>query len=91
MIQRVLEIPKAPSLYAFPSRRGGPYSADGFKTVWHRLRAKADIEGLQFRDLRRTAANFASDLQAAQALLGHTDARITVRVYRTRNKARAND
>ena len=78
------------SLYVFPSRNGGPYSEDGFKTVWGRLRDKAGAAGLQFRDLRRTAANYANDLQAAQALLGHTDARITGRVYRTRNTAEPN-
>lgn len=89
-IDMALQAQRVPSLYVFPARGNGPYTADGFKTVWHKLRAAAGIHGLQFRDLRRTAGVFASDLEAARALLGHTDSRITSRVYRPDERAKPN-
>ena len=87
-VNMAIDAQKVRSLYVFPTRAGGPYTADGFRTEWHKLRAAAGVEGLQFKDLRRTAATFQDDLEAARALLGHTDSRITSRVYRPIDIAR---
>ena len=76
------------SIYVFPSRNGGAYSADGFRTVWHRLRERARVYGLEFRDLRRTAATYSATLEEARDLLGHTSTAITQRVYRPRNRVK---
>lgn len=88
VIQMALNIPEIENVWVFPSKKGGPYSEDGFRTVWYRLREQASVDGLQFRDLRRTAANYSGSLQAAQALLGHSDSRITGRVYQTIKRAK---
>ena len=87
-IGAALDARRVESLYVFPSRRGGPYTAFGFTTTWRRLFARAGVEGLQFRDLRRTAATQAATLEDARDLLGHTSTAITRRVYRTRNRVR---
>lgn len=80
-----LQPPKRPSMYVFPGPRtkGQPYTADGFRTNWDKYRKKAGIEGLTFHDLRRTSANAAKSLEHARALLGHSSAAVTRRVYRS--------
>ena len=88
VIQMALDSQTIESVWVFPSNKGGPYSQDGFRTIWHRLRERAGVSGLQFRDLRRTAANYTGTLQAAQALLGHSDSRITARVYQSIKRAK---
>lgn len=53
---------KADSLYLFPKRDGGPYSDDGYSTIWWRLQKKWEArKGERFRahDLR---ALYVSDL-----------------------------
>ena len=87
-IGAALEAHGVESLYVFPSRNGGPYSEHGFRTVWRRLCDRAGVEGLQFRDLRRTAATAAATLEDARDLLGHGSTAITQRVYRTRNRVK---
>ena len=87
-IGAALDAPRVESLYVFPSQRGGPYSQERFGTVWRELCTRAGIEGLQFRDLRRTAATQAKTLEDARALLGHSTTAITSRVYRTRDRVR---
>ena len=87
-IGAALEAQRVESLYVFPSRRGGPYTEHGFRTAWRRLCDRAGIDGLQFRDLRRTAATAAASLEDARDLLGHTSTAITRRVYRTRNRVK---
>ena len=87
-ISAALDAPRVGSLYVFPSKRGGPYSEDGFRTIWWRLCKKAGVEGLEFRDLRRTAATASASLEDARALLGHSSAAITQRVYRPRERAK---
>lgn len=77
-----------PSVWVFPSRKGGPYSEDGFRTVWGRLCAKAGVTGLQFRDMRRTAAVKAESLELARGMLGHTTLSITKGVYRPRDRVK---
>ncbi len=67
------------------TRRGKPYTGEGFNSVWQRIMAKALKAGLKERfrwhDLR---AKSASDdtLEAAAGRLGHADPRLTQRVYR---------
>lgn len=77
-----------PSVWVFPSRKGGPYEETAFSRAFSRLCARAGVEGLQARDLRRTAASEAQDLEHARALLGHGSSAITRRVYRVRDKAK---
>ena len=80
--------PKRPSTYVFPSKRGGPYTENGFRVAWRRLCQRAGVEGLEFRDLRRTAASEAGSLEAARHLLGHGSTAITKRVYRVTNRVK---
>ncbi len=87
-IAAALEAQRVESLYVFPSRKGGPYTEYGFRTTWRRLCDRARVDGLQFRDLRRTAATAAATLEDARDLLGHTSTAITRRVYRTRNRVK---
>ena len=84
-IAAALTAHKIPSLYVFPSRRGGPYEANAFSRTFAKWCKKAGITGLQFRDARRTAATNAEDLEHARALLGHGSTAITKRVYRVRD------
>ena len=80
--------PRRPSVYVFPTRTGGPYSGDGFRTMFARLRQAAGVSGLEFRDLRRTAANESPSLDEARDLLGHLSTETTSRVYRVRDRAK---
>ena len=72
---------------AFKVLRNG-YERCCLTTTWRRLFARAGVEGLQFRDLRRTAATQAATLEDARDLLGHTSTAITRRVHRTWNRVR---
>lgn len=85
-IEPALAAQDPPTLWVFPSRKRRPYSEHGITTVWQRLCERAGIEGLQLRDLRRTAATEAESLEAASALLGHGSVAITRRVYRVRDR-----
>ena len=87
-IEAALSAHRVGSVYVFPSMRGGPYSEDGFRTIWYRLCKRASVEGLQFRDMRRTAGTAAETLEHARDLLGHTSTAITRRVYRPRNRVK---
>ena len=71
--------------YVFSTREGEQYTLSGFSSYWRRLTKRAGVTGLQFRDLRRTAASEASSLAHASALLGHGSTGITKRVYRVRD------
>jgi integrase len=68
------------------TRDGKPYSANGFQTAWQRLMAKAMRAGLAERftvhDLRAKSLSEAPTLAEAQARAGHTDSRVTAKVYR---------
>jgi len=71
------------SLYLLTSRKGTPYTEDGFRTGWHRLMKKALALGqlkerFHFHDLRALAA---SESATPAALLGHSNPRITESVY----------
>jgi integrase len=58
----------------------GPYTLDGAESTWARVRERAGVANVTFHDLRRKAG---SDLplEQAQKLLGHTDPRVTKRIY----------
>lgn len=60
--------------------RNGPYTLSGVESVWRATRERAGILDVRMHDLRRKAG---SDLPLAQAqaLLGHSDPRMTKRSY----------
>lgn len=71
------------------ARNGLAYSADGFQSAWQDAIAKAiKLERLKpneryhFHDLRGKAASEAESDEAASALLGHGDVRVTRKHYR---------
>jgi integrase len=67
-------------------RNGKPYSESGWHTEWQRLMQRCVKEGLKerfhFHDLRAKSASDEDDDQTAADRLGHSDVRITQRVYR---------
>ncbi len=78
--QQGLAIGKTTSIWFLPSRSGGPYTSDGFRSLWHRLMEKAVAQGMErftFHDLRAKAGTDATDWQ----LLGHSDRKTHARVY----------
>lgn len=71
----------------FPNQKGKPYTADGFRTMWHRTMKKATESGKlkdRFRemDLRAKAATECGSLMEAYVLCGHRSISTTRRVYR---------
>ncbi len=87
-VEAALGAHRVPSVWVFPSRKGGPYEAAAFSRTFARLCKRAGIEGLRLHDARRTAATNADDLEHARALLGHGSSAITKRVYRIRDTVR---
>ena len=80
---------QAPFDLCFPIEAGGDRTTEnGFRVAWRRLCQRAGVEGLEFRDLRRTAASEAGSLEAARHLLGHGSTAITKRVYRVTNRVK---
>ena len=67
------------------TRKGQPYTTDGFSSIWQRTVAKAMrekklIESFRFHDIRRKSATDAENLygrEFARRLLGHDDPRTT--------------
>ncbi|MBN7819334.1 tyrosine-type recombinase/integrase [Bowmanella yangjiangensis] len=71
----------------FSTRSGTPYSADGFRSIWHRVMNKALSSGLleerfQEKDLRARAATDCNSLMEAFELCGHSSLSTTKRIYR---------
>lgn len=68
------------------NRHGKPYSESGFQSQWQRLMRKCKDEGFtehfHFHDLRAKSASDSDDDQSAADRLGHSDVRLTKRVYR---------
>lgn len=72
-------------LYLFCTRRGAPYSTDGFDSIWQRMIRRAFKEGIiqerfRFHDLRRKAATDAEKLHGreyARKLLAHATQSMT--------------
>jgi integrase len=94
----ILEAKKySSSEYLFTIQEGKPYTSSGFKSAWQRLMRKAIRQGLieekfTFHDLRAMTVTNAYEklgLQAASDIAGHSDTRITQRVYvRNKNKVK---
>jgi integrase len=75
----------AGSVYVVPTRTGKPYTSEGFRACWQRVRVKWERSGgepLHFHDIRALAATKCPTLEMAQQLLGHTSPAMTRRVYR---------
>lgn len=71
--------------YVVPTRTGKPYTSEGFRACWQRVRVKWERSGgepLHFHDIRALAATKCRTLEEAQQLLGHTSSAMTRRVYR---------
>lgn len=68
------------------NRQGKGYSPDGFQSQWQRLMRRCEKEGLEerfhFHDLRAKSASDSDDDQSAADRLGHSDVKLTQRVYR---------
>lgn len=68
------------------NRKGQPYSANGFQSQWQRLMRNCKKAGLtdhfHFHDLRAKSASDSDDDQSAADRLGHSDVKLTQRVYR---------
>lgn len=73
---------KVRGMYLLVNRIGQPYSADGFRTLWGRVRDKAIKDNLiaerfTFHDIRAKAGSDSED----ERLLGHVDAQTLRRHY----------
>jgi integrase len=75
----------AGSIYILPTRTGKPFTSAGFRASWQKVRLKWERGGgepMRFHDIRALAATKCPTLEAAQALLGHSNPAMTRRVYR---------
>ncbi|MBA3027363.1 MAG: site-specific integrase [Desulfobacteraceae bacterium] len=64
------------------SSQNGPYSPNGFNSIWKRIRRKAKLT-IRFHDLRHTYASYLAssgkvDIYTLKELLGHSTIEITV-------------
>jgi len=69
------------SLWLFAGRDGQPYTGNGFRAMWRRVKLRAELADIRFHDLRRKAGSDITE-EHARALLGHQDARTTRKHYR---------
>ena len=75
-----------PEELLFPNNEGRPLDYSNWRRrVWEPAVEAANLEGLNFHDLRRTNATAmvaeGVDVKTAQARLGHTDPRLTLAIY----------
>lgn len=68
----------------FLARDGEAYTSSGFKASWRRVKMRAGLGDIRFHDLRRKAGSDAEDETHAQALLGHSDGKVTRKHYRAK-------
>ncbi len=68
----------------FLARDGAAYTSSGFKASWRRVKLRAGLGDIRFHDLRRKSGSDADDEAHAQALLGHSDPKVTRRHYRAK-------
>jgi integrase len=76
--------PQVPGEFLIRTRRGRPYSPEGFSAIWQRAMAKHVKAGGQhftFHDLRSVSADGAATAEEAQARLGHASVETTKRHY----------
>jgi integrase len=74
---------KIGSLYLFAGRKGQPYTGDGFRAMWRRVKIRAGLKDVTFHDLRRKAASDVS-LEHAKSLLLHQSEATTRKHYRAK-------
>lgn len=72
------------SVPVFLSQTGEAYTSSGFKASWRRVKLRARLGAITFHDLRRKSGSDADDIDHAQALLGHSDSKITRKHYRAK-------
>ncbi len=72
------------ALPLFLARDGEAYTSSGFRASFRRVAVRAKLENIRFHDLRRKAGSDAADLDHAQELLGHSDAKVTKKHYRAK-------
>jgi integrase len=80
---RVME-PQWPHEYVIRNQFGNRYSEDGFRAMWQRYMRRWEKAGnsrFHFHDLRAKAGSDSASVEAAFALLGHLDIKMTKRVY----------
>ena len=76
--------PRVPREYLIRTRRGKPYTAEGFSAIWQRAmtrHVKAGGTRFSFHDLRAVSADGAPTAEEAQARLGHASVATTRRHY----------
>jgi len=75
-------------LHLFCTRRGQPYTADGFRSIWQRAMEKAvakNLERFTEHDLRAKVITDARNLgQDAQRIAGHKTSAMTDRYVKVR-------
>jgi integrase len=60
----------------------GPYTPGGLRALWRPVRAAAGLSDVRLHDLRAKAGSDAETQGEAQALMGHSDGKVTARHYR---------
>lgn len=72
--------------YVIVTRKGTPYTPEGFRAIWQRTMKKwqqeTGAERWTFHDLRARAATKCKTPEEAMRLLGHSNISMTLRVYR---------
>lgn len=86
VVKNILRLPPQVRQVLICNRKGKPYSANGFQSQWQRLIRKCKKAGFaehfHFHDLRAKSASDSDDDQSAADRLGHSDVKLTQRVYR---------
>lgn len=92
-VDNIMKLPRSStySLYLFCNEKGLPLTYNAFYCRWRKARKKAIQEGLidasyTFHDLRAKSSTDDENRQAASDRLGHTDTKITERVYNRKPK-----
>lgn len=65
-------------------RPPGPYTPSGLRALFRPIRAKAGLSDVRLHDFRRKAGSDLETEQQAQALLGHSSAKVTRKHYRAK-------
>lgn len=72
------------SAYVLPTRKGTPYTSEGFRACWQRTMQRWARKGgkrFTFHDLRAKSASDSETIDAAYQRLGHTSMTMTRRAY----------
>jgi len=86
VVEEIRALPRpVRGMHLFCTRKGQPYSEDGFDSIWQRaarklVAANPDFVRFQFNDIRHKAATDAErrhDREFARRLLGHADQKTT--------------